>query len=416
MRSTTDSHEFLRVFASLRWLLVFLLMMPGSGYAERKYTFGTNCDFMGGASNQIGSSSLNLSQLQKGTTYFYSVYPSLTLKSVGQHSTLDLNYTFVGERYQMSPALTTTSHAFTGNFTSQVGKRARLRLSDTFNTVPDFSTINVLQGFTYTPQGFQYVFQPELTRRSSISNAATAGLDIDLSKKSFLTFAASGSYRHYEGEVAIPGYLSDQIRIEGSLGYSHRHSPRQTWTLRYIVYQNDFKHYYNVRSHAATLGLTRVVRPTLNLTLEAGPAYTEKTQLQKEYVGYSASATISKLVHANRFYLNYSHRSGDSTGLGLVTDSDQGGLGFALALARRTSLNFDASGFKQKQKSSNAYDYSGVRGSLALQQNLGDRWVISIGGSYQTYLQQQAGTNNLAYKRVYLSFGYRIPELWRVSK
>lgn len=388
------------------------LLLTAPAQAERKYVLGTSIDFMGGVSNQVGQSGFNLSRLEQGIVPFYSVYPSANLSSVGHHSTIDLNYTFVAERFQMTAPLTSLSHTVTGNFTAQLGRITRLRISDTFNTAPDYSTINVLQGFTITPEGFQYVFEPQLYKRNNISNSGNASLEVDVGSKSFLTFAASGSYRHYDDTVSR-SYFTDQTRIEGSLAYSRRTSKRQSWSVKYMVWQNNYEGYYDVRSHAATLGLSRELRPDLHLTLEAGPSYTENSESMKSYVGYFVSAGLSKQLEKNLFTGGYSHHSGDSTGLGTASDSDHGNLGFSRTIGRKGSINFQASAFRQSQRETDVYDYWGANASLALSRQIGNHWVASIGGSYMTYLGATGSYYNSAYKRVYASIGFRFPELLR---
>jgi hypothetical protein len=378
--------------------------------AERKYVLGTSVDFMGGVTNQARG--LDLSRLGEGVFPFYSVYPSISLSSTGQRSTIDLDYTFTGEYFQTTPRLTTTSHAFTGSFTTQLSRTARLRLSDTFSTTPDYYTINVLKGFTFTPEGFQYVFEPQLYLRSQISNSANLGLDIDLNPKSTLTFTASGSYLHYEDAVFRSNFYN-QMRIEGSLAFSRRMSGRQTLGINYRIWQNDYEDYDKVRSHAATLSLSRELSPDVHLALEAGPSFTEKTELMNSYVSCFASAQISKQLDKNLFSAGYSYRPGDSTGLGTVSDSHQGTLGFSRTLWRKGSINFQASAFTQSQRSTDVHDYWGAHGSLALSRQFGEHWVASVGGSYMTYLGQTGNYYNYADKRVYVSFGFRLPELLR---
>jgi hypothetical protein len=394
-------------------VLPLLLLISSPMFAERKYFIGTTLDFTAGASNQAGQSSLNLESLQQGVTPFYSVYPSVSFKSIGRHSNLDLNYIFSGERIQMTPGLTTIGHNVTASFSAQLGNRTHLRLSDTFNTMPDYSTVSVLKGLTVSPEGFRYVFEPQLYRSSNISDNGSIGFDVDLTTKSSLTFGASGSYRYYEHAVARSA-LSNQLRTEGSLGFAHKHSERTTWNLKYAVWQNDYQEFATVRSHSATLGLSKVLRPGLDLTLEAGPSYTEAWDNQKAAVGYLVSASISKRLRTNRFNAGYSHRSADSTGLGGATDSHQGTLGFSQSIGRTTSLGFQASAFRQNQGSTDAYNYWGVNGSISLSQQLGRYLVASLGSSYTTYVG--GSSNNYGTKRWYVSLGYRLPELWRIEK
>lgn len=344
---------------------------------------------MGGMSNQTESgSSLRSDSLR----YFYSVYPSINLISVGQHSKIDLNYNFVAERFDMEPMVTTTSHTFSGSFNTQAGKRARFRLAHTLNTAPDFSTINVLKGIAPAAEGFQYIFEPQLTKRSNISNNSSIGLDVDLTDQSFLTFAASGSIRLYEAD-AIGSSLSDQTRISGSFGFSHKHSKRLTSNLKYTVWQNDYDQYETSRSHSATFGLTRELSPGLSLTLSAGPSLTEKTATEKALASYVVDANIAKQFEHNRFSTGYSHRASDSTGLGGSSDSHQIMMSFSQALGRSASINFQASAYRQEL-------YDGVNGSIAFSQQLGRYMVASAGSSYISY-------KGYASKRFYASFGLR---------
>jgi hypothetical protein len=387
--------------------MIFLL--ANMGFAERKYVLGTSVDFMGGVGNDT-QGNINLQQLGEDVAPFFSVYPSVSLSSTGQHSTLKLDYTFIAEHYFTTDGLTTTSHAVTGSFNSQLSRTVRLRIWDTFDTAPSYSTINVLQGFTYTPGGFQYVFEPQLYKSSSISNTGNVAVDVDLSSKSFLTFGASGAFLSYD-EAVSGSSLSDQSRVEGNITYSHKQSKRLTWNLKYAFRQNDYDKYDSTRTHTPTFGLMAELSPSMNLTLEAGPAF-----IKDEYVSYVINANISKQFEANRFMAGYSHYAGDSTGLGGSTESHQGYLGFSRTLGRAWSISFFASAFRQSQRDSTIYDYWGVDGSAGLSRMFGKHWVASVGASYMTYLGQTGGQNDYAYKQVYGSIGFRFPELWKGQK
>jgi len=363
---------------------------------------------MGGVSNQGGQSSFNFERLEQGSVPFYGVYPSVSLTSTGRRSGFKLDYSFVADQYRMTPNMTNTSHAVTGSFNAQLGRTVRFRISDTFNTAPDYSTINVLKGFTITPEGFQYVFEPELYKRSNISNTGNVGVDVDLTSRSSLNFAASGSVRFYDEEVDS-SYFSDQTRIEGSVAFTRKQTRRVAWNMKYSVRQNDYDEYASTRTHTGTLGLSAELAPTVNLTLSAGPAYVE----EDDYVGYDIAANIAKRFEKNLLTASYSHRTSDSTGLGSASESHQGMLGFSQMLGRYWSISFQASAFNQTQRDTDMYDYYGVRGSMSISRNLGEHWVLSGGGSYMTYLGRTGGQNDSTYKRVYGSIGFRLPELLR---
>jgi len=412
--------KFLRTL-TLSGLVLILAAAPGAR-AERKYLFGFSSDILTGVTNQAATGNSNLSPVTGGYFPFYSTYPSLSLKSIGRRSTLDLNYTFTVDRYETDDAITTMGHALRSVFVSELGKRTRLRLNGEFNTTPQLSLINVLTGFTLNPQGgFGYIYDPQTFENAYQRASGGAELELDLTRSSFLTFAGSGAYVHYGSSVSTAAYLSNQIRAEGSLAYSYRRGRRQTWGVKYSAYQNDFDRYGKVRSQSAMLTFARELSPSLRLTLDAGPSYTEKSSSRPEYLGYNASINISKTIHTNLITLNGSHRTGDSTGLGGATDSTQVGLSYSHTFGRNTTLRVDASAFDQKQHSSSAYRYRGISGSLALLRMIGRHWQIGVGASYQDYpsasgVYPTGGYPGRVYKRLYLSMGYRMPELWRASK
>jgi hypothetical protein len=382
--------------------LAFIIVMPA--YAERKYTLGTSFDVVAGMSNMTF-------QLHP----FYSIYPSIQLDSVGPHSTLELGYTFVGQRFQVSPVVTNASHVFTGNFVAQVTKKIHLSLSDELNTSPDYLTVNVLKGFTPNPEGFKYIYEPQFYKQSNISNYANGSLDLDLSSKSYLTFEASGSFRFYREDIAI-AQLPDQVRMEERLSFSHRHSKRLTWSVSYVVWQNHYRNSERIRTHSTTVGLSRELSPGFNITMEAGPSYTEEGISQKAYIGYLASARIIRQRQTNRFSAGYLHRSGDSTGLESTTESHQGALAFSQTISRTITVNLDALAFSQSQRSTNVYDYWGANGSIAILWQLGRYWVASVGGNYIINEGRSVNYDSYASKQLFVAFGYRLPEFWKTER
>jgi hypothetical protein len=366
-------------------------------HAERKTDFQTAVDLIGGAGNQAGSGG----QSQKSMSATQSLSPSLNLRSRGEHSELDLNYAFNVERYMRHPYITDTSHAFTATLSTRPNKRFSFHFSDTFRSASDSTMVNVLKGFSFTSTDFQYIFEPQLQKRSTLNNSATLGLDINLGKQSYLTFGASGSYLKYSGD-ALSSLLSNQIREEGNISYSYRHGKRQTWSVKYSAYRNEFQHIGKTLSQSMTFVFSQELRPTLLLNMEAGPSYTGKTQSQRAYVGYDTSVNVSKRLHSNQFSFFYSHRSGDSTGLGGTSDSHQGGLSFSRSLGCKASINFSASTFTQSQD-----DYRGVQGSMSLSRSLGRHFSMSLGGNYQNNKGNVANSFSNENKRFFASIGYR---------
>jgi hypothetical protein len=75
-------------------------------------------------------------------------------------------------------------------------------------------------------------------------------------------------------------------------------------------------------------------------------------------------------------------------------------MSFSQLLGRTTSLNFQASAFRQ----SSLNDYDGIYGSFSISQQLGRYWIAGAGASYRT---QQSYTS----RRFYLSIGFKIREI-----
>jgi hypothetical protein len=353
-------------------ILFFMVCVVSEVRGERNDSFGASIDFVGGMSDRAGQGS---SLQRKDPMPFYSVYPSIELTSDGEHSALDFNYHVAAERFQMDPKVTAISHMFTVSVESQLSQRSRLKLSNRLNTMPNYSIIYTLKGITPNPGGFQYLYESELYKQSNISNSTSLGLDIDLNKKSFLTFAGSGAFRHYFEDSAGRNNLSNQSRIEGKFSYSHLQTENLTWNLKYTVRQNDYQDFPTVRSHIATIGVVQKLSPNWRFNLEAG------TSLKgMSHISYEVSAGIARKFQSNSFSVLYSRYAADSTGLGGTTESHQGSLAFSQTLGRSTLIDFDASAFRQS-----LYDYWGLRGTIAISQQLGRHWGASIGSSYMNY-------------------------------
>jgi hypothetical protein len=399
-----------------RILMVFIVasLITHAGWAQRKNTFGTQIDISGGASNQIGGGNYGTSYLQMGMAPYYAVYPTLQLNSDGANSKFDASYTFGWERFHGDTILTTMSHVGNANFSASLSKSVRLQLTDSFYNAPEYSTINLFKGITLTPEGFHYVFDPALQKRSSFNNNASAALDVDVGAASSLSFRGSSSYRHYEADASFKGRLSDQLRTEGNFVYSRKLSAHHTWTIQYSAAENRYKDYGNTLTHHVGMGYSRDLSPSTRLSLEAGPSYVQSMKLQRNYTGYRASFSISHSIRSNNFTLSYHHSSGESTGMGSVSDIDNAGLGFSRSFKQRISLNVNLSAYRGKGRMDNPYDSLGYHGTAALSFMLNHHWTLSFGGSYRkiegsTYL-------NSAYERMYVSLRFATPQSRRATR
>lgn len=399
-------------------ILTFSMILLGTVplcRAERKYVLGTQLDFMGGVTNSFGGPNGGQTQaLQKMFPYF-SLFPTIDLRSEGRSSVFTVSYSFMWERMETEPKLTAAAHMANIGLDSRLSRNLHLRLKDSFYSTPDYRAYLVFKGIEDTGQDFVFVYDTLFSERASTSNNANAALDVDLTPHSSLTFEAFSSYRSYD-LVSGPalGYLSDQLRTEGSLAYSHQTSRRQTWSMKYSVAEYEFAHFTNARNHSATVEISQELAPSLKFRLEAGPSYAQSPLLQTNRLGYVVEAEISKSLHSNMIRLSYSHRPMGTTGLGSMSDIDLGSLEFYRSLGRKVNLNFSVSGLNQKARVDNPVNARWYYSSAALSYAVTKHWLLVLGGSYRR--NEQFLLFGSEYKRAYVSIRFRAPELWRGSR
>jgi hypothetical protein len=397
----------------LKTLVLMLLVCAASARAEHKYRLGTMLDLAGGVGKMSGDSRYGIYQL-KGYVPFYSASPSLKLTAEGQRSKLDVEYAFLWERYQGSNPLGVSSHVLATTFNSRIGRRLNLELRDSFYNTPDFPSFSAAHGSFVTPEGFQYVYDPLLTKRDFQSNDAHGNLDIDLSKTSSLTVGFGSSVRHYDNYVTsnLDPQLNSQIRTEGSIGYSLK-GEHHAWNIRYAAIENRFDFYPTSYTQTATIGWSFDPSRSVRITFEAGPSYLRVPETGRSDTGYVASASISRTVRSNRISLYYARMAGDSSGYGWVSDIHYASFMIVQSLGRRVTFNFGASAFQGSERRTVAPNLRGVNGSAALLFLL-HRGVVAIAGA--TLRATEAGPLSVEYTRFYIAIRFEVPELWRWSR
>lgn len=399
------------------WLAVFLLMilLPAPIVrAEQKFTLGAQVSYMAGGTNQIANSGLTFFQPQTMLSSFYGLYPSLDLTSVGRRSQLSFSYTAMGDYFNGEQKVTSISHNANANLAFQLGRRTKLTLRSSFWNMPDYASLNVYKGLALTPVGFQFIYEPTLAQRSSQNISGGGGIEFGLTKNSNLTIDLSSYFRNYEKSDLFIGRLSDQTRYEGKLGYSRTLSERRTLSFNYHVVENRYQEYGKVRTHTASISYSQQLTPSMRFSVEAGPSYVIGANQAESYVGYLASAGISRAIRSSQLALNYSHRSGDSTGVGGVSETQSAGLSLQFPFGRRFSFTTSITAYDSRARLDNPYNTRSISGALNLSYSLGRRWSLGVGGSYR----KNEGVNTLdnEYERVFVSLAYRAPDLWRFSR
>ena len=391
-------------------ILSLFVGIAGTIRAERKYTAGLQTDFASGGTNRLGSGNFELG----GLAPFYAVYPSFEFKSIGPHSRLDFNYAFGLDRYVNEHQFNSESHSMGTSLTLAASQKVRLKFSDTFQATPDITSFNVVRGVLFTSSAPVFLYDPIALHRNSLSNDASATVEYELSPKSMLSFGAQHTFRVYDEIASLPGGLSDQYRLRGIVGYTRKVDEHRSLSLEYSTSYSDYSDFENVRTQDLSLGYSGQLSPSVSLRLSAGPSYTESLDSDRSYPGYNASIRIQKSIRSNQVSLHFVHRTGDSTGLGSVSDTDNAGLGFNWLLGRRVTLNFDASAFQGRQRFDNPFNLRGISGTGGLAFMLSRTWTLAAGALYQR--QEDTALQDVESKRIYVSLRYRAPELWRFAR
>jgi hypothetical protein len=120
-------------------LLISLVLLQGleTARAERKYTVGTQIDLVNGSTDRSIQGGLDLSQSLKDRSFFYALYPSVGLKSVGDRSLLELSYAFGLNRSNTGLNLDNGSHVTSASFKASLNPRWKISLSESFEMTSD---------------------------------------------------------------------------------------------------------------------------------------------------------------------------------------------------------------------------------------------------------------------------------------
>lgn len=406
---------------NIRILATFALLsvLTADLRAERKYVIGSGVSFVAGGSTSAAVSGLGFEQLSSGLSPFYSSYPSIDIKSTGRNSVFDVSYTFGLYRLQSDVDIDSKSQSLSANLSSRLGEKWKLKLSESFEAAPDFTTSSVFRGLIPSPQGFEYVFDPVALRRSSISHRFNGNLNYDLNPKAGLSFGLSHSLRDYEEDPSFRGRLTDQNRIEGNIGFDRKIDKYRGWSLKYAVFRNAFRDRSDAITHDSSVGYSHQLTPSVRLSFDLGPSYTRSLSFNRSYLGYNASLNLLRSIRSNRLALKYKRRVADSIGLGYVSDIHSAGVGIVLPIKRKTTFTFDVSAFDSTQRLHEdplAEDFKskGILGFADLSFALSEDWSLSAGASYQ----QHAGVSlmDIEQRRVFIALRFRAPELWRFAK
>jgi hypothetical protein len=181
-----------------------------------------------------------------------------------------------------------------------------------------------------------------------------------------------------------------------------------------VGYTTDYFNFtksVNAYTDAGHVGYSTQFQGGLSLDLTVGLSHVKSQGAAAGYLGYNTSATLQKTVNANSLSLYYTQTSGDSSGLGTISDTSRGGLTWRHA-ARTAVLSLDSSVFDTRGTLGNSYNARGVAGALTVGVPISK--TLSVQGGVQ--YQETAGTSGFGFsqKRVFFTLHYSEPNLWHL--
>jgi hypothetical protein len=409
------SPRFQRARRTVQWLVAATFVTSYSlamCLGQTPYTVGVTADVTGGAkSPNVGGGSL--SQSFGGVEPFIGTYPSISFKARKEHSSLESRYGFGYDRNYTDPRYETTSHSANVTFSTELGPKWKFNLSDSFSMTSDIASYNLLSGSSAQnaqSDQFQFAFTPVFAQ-SNRSNSASASLDRTLNQKSALILTGTYSTLEYPNSTAqSAGVLSDQQRIATNVRYAYSRQ-HDKWSFGYTGTSLNFAASPDSFNHSAAVGYTHQFSPALSIQLEAGPSYVASSEELESPLGTNITAVVRREIPKGFFSLRLGQTTGDTSGLGTVSDYQEVALNFSRTIGRRTTISADVSGFHSQELQANPLSARGYAagGNIAL--SLGRDWSMNWGGQYQRY--EGSNTSQYDQKRIFASLRYSNPDLWR---
>ena len=395
------------MFRRRPWLLLFLVICSPSLYAEqRKYVIGTTVDLTGGATNLLGSTGIRSNQNQP-LFPFYGAFPSITMTSTGAHSLLSASYSYGFNRSKSEQNLKLDSHAASLNFTTPLTQELGISFSESFQATSDAATFNALRGVTANPIS-PFIFYPVAAQLMSRTNTSNVTVNYKLSDRSGLGFTVSHSLLRYDAGATAFSSLSNQQNISGGVTYNWQTDRRETWTLGYKSGSLSFKSFDSSYSDTAYVGYSNVIGSAIKFNLTAGLTRIKNQRTGDGYIGYNSSALLEKTLKTNAFSLFYTQTSGQTSGLGSLSDTRVAGLSWNHVT--RTLTEFvDISVFDTQGILANPYSQRGISAAASIGIPLSRKWSLQGGAHYQKY--DDASAFGFRQKRLFIALRYTDPAL-----
>jgi hypothetical protein len=379
-------------------------------------SIGPRVDLVGGgATTQSFGNSTSPAASQNLNSYYYRVFPSLTMTAKGQRSTMQASYAFGYNRDKTLAGASNDSHVATLTLSAPVGRDWKINITDSFARTSNLAAFNASRGVTSpVPTTFNFLFYPSGVNQTSQNSSTQIGAEYRLTATATLAMNASYARLNYLNGGGFGGALTNQQRTSVGASYRQQTNERGSWSVDYTMAYLTFTAFESTQSQSVTAGYSYRFGNDMQFQVKAGPSYANNPQSGRSYASYNASASLQKILKTNTISLYASQTSGDATGLGGVSDSRTAGFSFNHRLAQNMTVSADTSAFDSQAKLGNSFSTRG--GSAALTVGVSFTKTISLnwGGQYQRY--QQLAPFGYEQKRLFISLRYNDPELWRSSR
>jgi len=387
---------------------IIAAVSSSSYLGQGKGSIGVGADVTGGGNGPYVPGQV-LTRSKSRLFGFAATYPSVDFHAHGEHASFLATYTYGFNRSFSEPSSSSNSHAATMTFSNQAGPKWKYNFSDSFAVTSDITAFNLLRGVQPDPQEFQFIFNPVFVQ-STRSNTAALGINYEVGPRSTLELGASDSMLTYGGAQQGNGILSDQQRYSAHIKYAHN-GQHSGWNLGYTGAQFQFTNFNSGRSHNVSLGYTHQFSSVLKLEIAGGPSYLETKDVVNRHVGSNASLVLQRMVRAGNFSMNYAQSSGDTSGLGAISDNQQVGLAMTHTYGKSLTFSADISAIDTRGKVANTPSSRSISTGATFGVIISKKWSLNWGGLYQ----KSIGNSLFAFEqeRVFVSLRFRNPELWR---
>jgi hypothetical protein len=393
-------------------LVLFLSYAVGVRAQDHEYTLGTNVTFSGGATNGFAGSA-GQTQSQR-YTYFYGMYPSISLKSAGPHTLLDTTYAYGLDHGGNVQNSNQQSHTGSLTFTTTLSPELKISITDAYHVTSDAFGFNAIQGIASNPVS-PIVFYPIGSQIASRNNSFRMATNYRVSDRSSLSFTVSHLFQDYGGSyAAAPGALQKQQRFSGDLAYGYQTGKNEIWTLGYSAAYFNFTGFENAYTQTVHAGYSNQIGNGLTLDFGVGASEITSQGTAGSYVGFNSLVNLHKTFrNKDSLGLYYNQTSGDASGLGSISDTRRAGLSFNHS-TRVVTMFADVSVFDTRGTLDNTYNTRAASAAASIGIPLGSEWSAQAGAQYQAYDHRSPFAFDQ--KRVYFTLHYTNPRLWKASK